>query len=636
MIALLSQWIEECLEVYKIEVKRLLWPVFVYSFLGLVGDFYPDLSRKFFEEHKGGFQKGHEADLRALEPLRHPEHLEESQTAQVYLKNKYRLTLSESTFYTLLGFLESRPIDGGTVILTIINGSMQVVVVQRPSGGADRSFAAMLAKGEGGMDVPEEDEGIPGHNPGSANTARDAPNVLTKLYLGPRPMEADLALDVREELEEYDEANPPPLGENSMIEELDKKVKREPSEDAPDPAQVPLPKPLARDVAMEVQKIREYRDRFKIEPRSTGTGPGISVVMYTFHNSFDSINCLDFSGDNLLVAAGTSESYIRVWSLEGKPLESLVPNSSDPSKPLPASRRLIGHSAPVYSVSFSPSTPPASEPFFASTKPRYLLSTSGDKHIRLWSLDTWSCLVVYKGHDKPVWDVAWGPFGHYFLTGGNDGTARLWATDEIAPLRIFAGHDKDVDVVAFHPNNAYAFSGSCDRTVRMWDINRGSAVRLFTGHTGNITAMECAPNGKTLASADDIGTIILWDLASGRRIKRMRGHGKGGIWSLSWSVESSLLVSGGMDATVRVWDPLMQTEAGGGAVASAKPGGDGAAAKADGVPGVSGPGGAKKGKAKDATVTVDQVSAFPTKKSPVYQAKFTNMNLVLAGGAFLP
>lgn len=55
-------------------------------------------------------------------------------------------------------------------------------------------------------------------------------------------------------------------------------------------------------------------------------------------------------------------------------------------------------------------------------------------------------------------------------------------------------------------------------------------------------------------SADDL-TIILWDLASGSKIKTMRGH-TSSIHSLSFSAESTVLVSGSSDSTVRVWDVL--------------------------------------------------------------------------------
>ena len=387
-----------------------------------------------------------------------------------------------------------------------------------------------------------------------------------------------------------------------------------------------------------------------------------------------------------MAAAGTSESYIRVWSLDGSPLPSIA--KSQPGDPPPnatSSRRLVGHSGPVYALSFSPSTmmEKGREPLYgAKTTPRLLLSCSGDGTIRLWSIDIWQCLLTYKGHLKPVWDVVWSPFGHYFLTASNDRTARLWSTNNIAALRIFAGHDNDVDHVTFHPNGAYIFTASCDKTVRMWDVYRGNAVRLFTGHTGNPTSIACAPNGKLLATADDAGAILLWDLVTGKRLKRMRGHGKGGIWSLAWSVESTVVVSGGADGTVRVWDvkhpsnesgaaassggtvPANTAAAQGrviadggagikidGAGVSAPAGSSGtgnasassaantaAAAAAAATAAATGgaPGGGKKGKHKETVVTADQIAAFPTKKSPVYKVFFTGMNLVLAGGAYMP
>jgi transcription initiation factor TFIID subunit 5 len=345
-----------------------------------------------------------------------------------------------------------------------------------------------------------------------------------------------------------------------------------------------------------------------------------------------SINCIDFSDDSKLVAAGFAHSYIRVWTLDGSPIQAAYPDLDD--LPPANSRRLIGHSGPVYAVQFQPcatarESVPGDET--SPTNARWLLSSSADKTIRLWSLDTWQCMVVYKGHDRPVWDVTFGPFGHYFVSGGNDKTARLWVSDQIRQQRIFVGHDQDVDVVCFHPNSAYVFTASCDRTVRMWAVTTGNAVRMFTGHTGNITSMECSRNGKILASADDQGCIILWDLAPGRLLKRMRGHGKGGIWSLSWSMESTVLVSGGADCTVRVWDVAGPQEATQGRVIA--DGGGGTRIETGPAPSTSQN---KKKKGKDVVVTADQISAFPTKKSPVYKVKFTNMNLVVAGSAYLP
>lgn len=268
------------------ELQRLRWPVFVYSFLQLVIENHPELAKRFFDENSGQFIRERADDLRAFEFIAHDDHIDGNATAKNYRDNRYRLTLTHAAFYSVISFLESKEKEGGSVIIKLFQKRMNIVTVDRAAGGVERGFAAMLAK-RIEEDIPEEDEGIPGHNPGSANTDPNAPPVLTRLTLGALPMDTDLLEDVRDELEEEDAKDPPGAGQNSLVEELDQKIKREPSEDAPNRESIPLPPSLARDVAMEVLSIKEHRDRLKIEPRSGGVGPGVSVTMFTFHNTFD-------------------------------------------------------------------------------------------------------------------------------------------------------------------------------------------------------------------------------------------------------------------------------------------------------------------------------------------------------------
>ena len=386
---------------------------------------------------------------------------------------------------------------------------------------------------------------------------------------------------------------------------------------------------------------------------------------------------MDFSRDHQLVAAGTMDSYIRVWSLDGTALQSKLPNEKDLKV---NNRKLIGHSGPVYGVSFSDSISNLSRNLYGEdgqnqveTNSKLLLSCSADGQIRLWSLDVWSCLCIYKAHDGPIFRVLWGPHGHYFATAGWDKTVRVFMQDHASAQRIMVGHDTSISALAWHPNGTYVFSASdeTDKSIRMWSVVTGACVRVFTGHTDYISTLECAPNGKILASADNGGNIFLWDINKGSRIKRCRGHGKGGIPSLSFSAESNVLVSGGLDGTVRLWDvelpadpakanPLLFN-----AASAVHPGqqpdggtstGDGTtpAGQADGrsitVGGGQGPppvsstnnagtgvaGSSSKKKSKDVQITPDQISAFPTKKTPVMKVQFTRMNLVIAGGCYDP
>jgi len=235
--------------------------------------------------------------------------------------------------------------------------------------------------------------------------------------------------------------------------------------------------------------------------------------------------------------------------------------------------------------------------------------------------------------------------------------------DHISAQRILVGHDTPISAIAWHPNGVYVFSASdeTDKTIRMWSIQKGECVRVFVGHAEYISAIECAPNGKLLASADIGGNIFFWDVDKGTRIKRSRGHGKGGIPSLSFSVESNVLVSGGLDGTVRVWEVELPKDAskaptlGGTTSAAPQAPAEGSGAVGDTVTvggiqdrsitvggqqpppsatAATGASGSGKKKAKEVMVTPDQISAFPTKKTPVLRAEFTRMNLVVAGGCF--
>ncbi|KAJ6037393.1 transcription initiation factor TFIID subunit [Penicillium herquei] len=634
---LLKAWVEDNLDLYKPELRRVLWPLFVYSFLNMVASLWQQEAKQFFESSKNMFLPEHTDDIRIFEPISLPEHAQHNDLAVLYRNNKYRIVLSTPAYQNLLQFLESKEKEGGSVMNAILSSYCTIKTLERAAD--DRfSFATMLGQSGSGQSVPLEDEGIPGHHPGSAYTG-DNPamaGTLPRLRLGKMPMEPTLEGDVRHELAQLDAKEPPPPGRNTLINEFEQMIKREDDEESPNRTDVPFPPSTVRDVAVEVQKVQEHRDRFQIPGRTGGVAPAVSVCMFTLHNTYDAVTCIDISDDNTLLAAGFDQSFIRVWSLDGKPIKGAY--SKDDDRPPSNSRRLVGHSGPVYAVAFqgcATAKENVSEDSkdYVPTNPRWLISASEDRTIRLWFLDTWACVAAYKGHDRPVFDVRWGPFGHYFVSGGSDRAARLWVSGNIRQRRMFVGHDQDVDCVCFHPNSAYVFTASSDKSVRMWAITTGNAVRMFTGHTGPITALECSPNGKILASADTQGSIFLWDLAPGRLLKQMRGHGKGGIWSLSFSAESTALVSGGADGTVRVWDVAGPQDSNGGRVVN-----DGATInKIDASNTTAGSSGqAKKKKGKDVVVSPDQISAFPTKKTPVYKVKFTTMNLVVAAGAYLP
>ncbi|KAK4189093.1 Vps5 C terminal like-domain-containing protein [Podospora australis] len=644
---LLKNWIDGGLDIYKFELSKLLWPVFVYSYLELVSTGYNDEAKNLLHTLRSHFEAVHREALQELSTVTLPQHVKENNMTRLYRESKYRIPLNQSLAGNMFQFLERESDAGGATVIFLLQTYCHVETSAR--GPIEPySFEAIYRRNQNReLDEIDVREGIPGVFTGVTN--RDLLDMKAKLKLGPLPMEPELRDDVRAELEEEDQLHPPTDGRPSLVDEFDKRIKREESADAPDRNELPLPPSRARDVVMEIQKVKENRDRFTIEGRSGSGSLAVSACMFTFHNTLGSVTCMDFSNDHQLVAVGTMDSYIRVWSLDGKPLKTGV----DTEKGLEVNnRKLIGHSQPVYGLSFSDSIQNLARNIYdggedkkPDTSAKLLLSCSSDGQVRLWSLEFWTCLCVYKGHDGPVFRVLWNPQGHYFATAGWDKTVRVYAQDHASAQRIMVGHDSSVCAIAWHPNGTYVFSASdeTDKSIRMWAITTGSCVRIFTGHTENISSLQCSPNGKILASADVGGNIFLWDIEQGKRIKRCRGHGKGGIPALSFSVESNVLVSGGLDGSVRIWDVALPadpsktnslaasaTQAGpqpdGGAAAGQSAQGSTASASGASV-GAGGSGSGKK-KSKEVQVTADQISAFLTKKTPVLKVQFTRMNLI--------
>ncbi|ORX60557.1 WD40 repeat-like protein [Hesseltinella vesiculosa] len=592
----LREWIENSLDWYKSELRSVLFPIFVHAYLDLVVKQQQEEAAHLFSSYKHDHVELHTPDLNRLQAIKEPHHVHENELAQLYRSNKYSLLMSSVPFELFLNYLQD---NRYMRLLRLVNQYINIQVVQ-----------GKLLKSAGGLEL-DDVVGITGHRSQDLAAFNQQP-----VQLGHAPMEHAFKDEVEYQLRVLDDANSHkaerPPGDHfeppaTSLVDLFKKTVQEESVNGPPVADIPLPSRRGPEIQAQVDAIRDMAKRLPL-----GSDSLPSICCFTFHNTYHTLNCLRLTRDASMVAGGFSDSFIKIWSLNGEKLRGFR-NTINPvhiNDALDLNRhrertgsdfkKLVGHAGPVFGVSFSPDN-------------QYLISCSADKTARLWSTQTFTNLVTFKGHNSPIWDVEFGPFGFYFATASHDRTARLWCVDQIYPLRIFAGHLSDVDVVRFHPNSKYLFTGSSDRTVRMWDILTGETVRVFTGHRDPIKALAVSPNGKWLATGGDDYLVMLWDLATGKRIKTMTGH-SGPIYSLAFSRDNTVLVSGGMDDTVRVWNVDQEEDST--------------------IPTVNGF--SEAAKEKKIVESHDQLAMFPTKHTPVYDIQFTNRNLCLMAGSFNP
>ncbi|CAG5124648.1 unnamed protein product [Candidula unifasciata] len=518
----LKKFIDSCLDVHKVELSTILYPVFVHMYLELVYNGHEWNAAEFYSKFWQDQEEHHHDDLARLSSVRKKEHMPGNQLLENFKTSKFVLRMSRDSYTHLKRHLQEKRLSP---LLTIIQDHLFIDVFD----GVPRTQQQIQATSGGLLGEVDKD----------ANKAKVFYGLLKEPDL-------NILLDEDDDAGEGDEKPKKKKSKKDPL--LMKKSKNDPN--APPVNRIPLPELKDQDLRERAMAFREAKRRVKLDHNHLP-----SVCFYTFLNAYQGVTCVDISEDSSLLAAGFTDGNIRVWSLTPNKLKDmkdpddldLIDKEADDvmerifdDKTACDNKLLVGHGGTVYATSISPDR-------------AYLLSCSDDGTIRLWSLYIWTNLVCYKGHNFPVWDVDFSPHGYYFVSAGHDRTARVWATDHHQPVRIFAGHLADVDCCKFHPNSNYVATGSSDKSVRLWDMLNGSCVRIMTGHKNTIHCLEFSPDGRYLASGGADNLAVIWDLSSGAVVAQLKGH-TNIVYSLCFSRDGTILATGGLDDSIRLWD----------------------------------------------------------------------------------
>ncbi|XP_062022644.1 transcription initiation factor TFIID subunit 5 [Rosa rugosa] len=595
--AKLRSWTYTSLDLYRHELLRVLYPVFIHCFMDLVAKGHIQEARTFFNSFREDHEMMHLRDLQKLEGVLSPSHLEEMEFAHSLRQSKVNIKICQYSYELLLQFLHK---SQSTTMLGIINEHINFQVSPgQPSSITDDAEAVTLTGGsqESANQINQKEihwglleDSLEERLEKAGGMALDSEKAEGETKEGEGDENKKKSIEGGKQ------------GASIKKQKKDKAVSATVKSARPEATTVPTAPRVKPELTLpviptEVEQsiLEDLRNRVQL---SSAALP--SVSFYTFINTHNGLNCSSISHDGSLVAGGFSDSSLKVWDMakigqqsvgsilqgeNGTTSSELVAGSNGGKRPYTLFQ---GHSGPVYSATFNPLGD-------------FILSSSADSTIRLWSTNLNANLVCYKGHNYPVWDVQFSPVGHYFASASHDRTARIWTMDRIQPLRIMAGHLSDVDCVQWHSNCNYIATGSSDKTVRLWDVQSGECVRIFIGHRSMILSLAMSPDGRYMASGDEDGSIMMWDLSSGRCVTPLMGH-TSCVWTLAFSGEGSLLASGSADCTVKLWDVTASTKL----------------PKAE----------EKSGSAS----RLRSLKTLPTKCTPVYSLRFSRRNLLFAAG----
>jgi WD40 repeat protein len=120
--------------------------------------------------------------------------------------------------------------------------------------------------------------------------------------------------------------------------------------------------------------------------------------------------------------------------------------------------------------------------------------------------------------------------------------------------RVNTHHTDEVISVAYSPDGRLLASGDTVGEVRVWDLPAGTLRYVLPVLGSAVYALAFSPDGKSLTAAvQGDGDINVWEAETGEPDGVLKGHTRG-LFDLSFDSDGKTLVSGGWDATVRVWD----------------------------------------------------------------------------------
>jgi WD40 repeat protein len=213
-------------------------------------------------------------------------------------------------------------------------------------------------------------------------------------------------------------------------------------------------------------------------------------------------------------------------------------------------RTFKGHSKPVNDMAFSPDG-------------KRLASASDGGTVRVFDTASGEELLTLRGHgDDRVLGVTFSPDGKWLASAGWDQNVVLWdaVTGRKEHVLAAAGGGESADRVAFSPNGKWLVAAGelvpsgDDEIIPVWEVATGKRVRTLKGHINCILSIKFSPDGTLLATAGSLdGDIILWEFATGRKLRMLEPNADT-IWELAFSPDGKTLVSAGKDRIIRLWD----------------------------------------------------------------------------------
>ncbi|KAJ3276122.1 Chitin synthase, class 1 [Terramyces sp. JEL0728] len=185
---------------------------------------------------------------------------------------------------------------------------------------------------------------------------------------------------------------------------------------------------------------------------------------------------------------------------------------------------------------------------YSCVAPPYLFTSSWDKTIKQWDLETQQLLQTFSEHLDFVKCVKL--HNRKLYSCSTDKTIICWDLQGNV-LGKFIGHTRAVEEILIH--DGFLYSCSSDTTVKKWDLETYQDLFTFNGHLTSVYGLHISEDSLWSVSGDKFA--IGWDLETGGVSTRLEHPDY--VKSIV-VLPNGLVATGCRDENIRIWDPATE------------------------------------------------------------------------------